>query len=203
VTSPKEPPGSKQIADADLTLVIGENLRRFRGQKDLSLEKLARTARVSRAMLGQIELGKSAPTITILTRIAAALDLPVTAFLTRQPAPRVTVLPLTDSQLLHTGGGDLISRALFPFSRERKVEFYELRLAEGCDYRSEAHAPATTENLVVSAGHIEIEVGEERFRLGSGDAIFFAADVIHSYRNVGTEPATAYLVMTYPENGSY
>lgn len=203
VNSIKEPDVSHRNADADLTIIIGENLRRFRTQQNLSLEKLARTARVSRAMLGQIELGKSAPSITVLTRIAAALERPVTAFLSRQPVSRVTVLPVSDTQLLHAAGGDLISRALFPFSRERKVEFYELRLAKGCDYQSEAHAAATTENLVVSSGQIELEVGGKSFRLSSGDAIFFAADAIHSYRNVGAEPATAYLVMCYPEKLSY
>ena len=43
--------------------VVGANLRRLRVRRGLSLEKLSKLSNVSRAMLGQIELGQSAPTI--------------------------------------------------------------------------------------------------------------------------------------------
>jgi transcriptional regulator with XRE-family HTH domain len=189
--------------DGNFAAVIGANLRRLRGQSNLSLEKLSRVAGVSRAMLGQIELGKSVPTITVLARIADAFSLPVTAFMGRQNEPRVTVLPASDAKLLRSPDGAFVSRALFPFNGSRRVEFYELRLESGCDQGSPAHSAATTENLVVTQGELEIVVGEESHRLGAGDAIFFAADVGHSYRNIGSGPAVAYLVMNYPETLSY
>src|SRR5438552_16590882 len=59
---------------ADLAPVVGANLRRLRMRRGLSLEKLAQKSGVSRAMLGQIELGQSAPTINVLWKIARALD---------------------------------------------------------------------------------------------------------------------------------
>ena len=45
-------------ASSDLTPVVGTNLRRLRMKRGLSLERLARASGVSRAMLGQIELGQ-------------------------------------------------------------------------------------------------------------------------------------------------
>jgi transcriptional regulator with XRE-family HTH domain len=190
--------------DDNFAAVIGANLRRLRGQSNLSLEKLSRAAGVSRAMLGQIELGKSVPTITVLARIADAFALPVTAFIGRpNEPPRVTLLPASDAKLLRSSDDKFISRALFPFNGSRKVEFYELRLESGCDQGSAPHSAATTENLVVTQGELELQVGEARHRLNAGDAIFFAADVAHSYRNVGSVPAVAYLVMSYPESISY
>ena len=57
----------------DLAPVVGANLRRMRVKRGLSLERLARASGVSRAMLGQIELGQSAPTINVLWKIASAL----------------------------------------------------------------------------------------------------------------------------------
>lgn len=190
-------------ADENLAAVIGANLRRLRVQSNLSLEKLSGIAGVSRAMLGQIEQGKSVPSITVLARIADAFGVPVTTFMGRQSEPRISVLRAADAKLLRTSDGSFESRALFPFSGSRKVEFYELRLAGGCDHRSPPHSAATTENLTVARGELEIVVGQESHRLGSGDAIFFAADVVHSYRNVGSETAVAYLVMNYPESVSY
>lgn len=197
-------PGAASDADENFAAVIGANLRRLRGQSNLSLEKLSRAAGVSRAMLGQIELGKSVPTITVLARIADAFSLPVTAFIGRQKEPpRVTLLPANEGMHLRSPDDKFVSRALFPFNGSRKVEFYELRLEIGCDHGSAAHSTATTENLVVTQGQVELQIGETTHRLGTGDAIFFAAEVDHSYRNVGMEPAVAYLVMSYPENISY
>jgi transcriptional regulator with XRE-family HTH domain len=191
-------------ADENLAAIIGANLRRLRGQSNQSLEKLSRATGVSRAMLGQIELGQSVPTITVLARIADAFELPVTAFMGRQNEPsRISILSARDAKVLRSPDDKFVSRALFPFNGSRKVEFYELRLESGCDQGSEAHSAATTENLVVTQGELEIRIGEKSHRLGSGDAIFFAADVDHSYRNVGTGPAVAYLVMSYPESISY
>lgn len=196
--------GAPAEADNDFATVIGANLRRLRAQSNLSLEKLSRAAGVSRAMLGQIELGQSVPTITVLARIADAFALPVTSFIDRpNEPPRVTLLPASDAKLLRSSDDKFISRALFPFTGSRKVEFYELRLESGCDQGSAPHSAATTENLVVAQGELELLIGESCHRLSSGDAIFFAADVAHNYRNVGSEPAVAYLVMSYPESISY
>ena len=48
-------------------------------------------------------------------------------------------------------------------------------------------------------GHAEVEIvaGSERSLLGTGDSVFFQADVPHSYRNAGSSKAVMFLVMTY------
>ena len=91
------------------------------------------------------------------------------------------------------------SRALFPFDEPRRVEFYELRLAGGAVEDADAHPPGTTENLVVTAGSIEIDVAGDTHRLETGDSILFEADTPHAYRNPGRGEAVMYLVMTYAE----
>ena len=96
--------------------------------------------------------------------------------------------------------GGFTSRALFPMDAPRRVELYELRVQPGKLERGEPHPPGTMENLVVSAGELVITVAGEENRLGTGDAILFAADGPHAYRNPGSRAAIAYLVMTYAEN---
>lgn len=63
-------PGVETLSsdDADLSPLVGNNLRRLRTCRGHSLERLAKLSGVSRAMLGQIELGRSVPTITLLWR---------------------------------------------------------------------------------------------------------------------------------------
>jgi transcriptional regulator with XRE-family HTH domain len=184
----------------DLAPVVGGNLRRLRTERSLSLEALARLSGVSRAMLGQIELGQSAPTINVLWKIARALELPFAALM-NQPqqstGPRVLKANRTKRLTSHDGG--FSSRALFPFDEPRRVEHYELILKEGCAEEAEAHAAGTRENLAVSAGTVDVVVDGITFRLDTGDAITFDADVPHAYRNPGTGDAVMYLVMSYVE----
>jgi transcriptional regulator with XRE-family HTH domain len=183
----------------DLTPVLGANLRRLRSRRGLSLEKLAKLSGVSRAMLGQIELGQSAPTVNVLWKISTALEVPFSALITSRPAASLHVLRVDQAKRLASSDGSFVSRALFPFDEPRRVEFYELRLAPGAIERADAHPPGTVENLVVNRGTVEIEAGGGVHALSPGDAVVFEADAAHSYRNAGDVEALMYLVMTYAD----
>lgn len=186
-------------AQTDLAPVVGGNLRRLRTRRGLSLERLAQISGVSRAMLGQIELGQSAPTINVLWKIARALEVTFSALISARTQSGALVLRSADSKLLTSKDRSFSSRALFPFDEPRRVEFYELRLSAGSIEDADAHPPGTSENLVVTAGTIEIDVAGDTHKLETGDSILFEADTPHAYRNVGRNEAVMYLVMTYAE----
>jgi len=195
--------GADETGDvsAELPLILGRNLRRLRTRRGHSLERLAKLSGVSRAMLGQIETGKSAPTIGLLWKIATALDVPFANLLAAHASSGTAVLRREEAKLLSSSDGRFTSRALFPFDSERRVEFYELRLAANHREDAEAHAPGTRENLVVVRGAVEIATAHmPPVILAEGDAIVFEADVAHSYRNLGSIEAVLYLVMTYVES---
>ena len=183
----------------DLAPIVGGNLRRLRTRRGLSLERLAQISGVSRAMLGQIELGQSAPTINVLWKIARALEVTFSALISARTQSGALVLRAQDSKILTSKDRSFSSRALFPFDEPRRVEFYELRLTAGAVEDADAHPPGTSENLVVTAGTIEIDVGGDTHRLEAGDSILFEADTPHAYRNAGKSEAVMYLVMTYAE----
>ena len=184
---------------AEMAALVGANLRRLRVRNGHSLERLAKLSGVSRAMLSQIELGQSTPTIGLLWKVARALGVPFAALMESRGATGTTVLQAASAKILSSQDRSFTSRALFPFDGERTVEFYELRLAPGGCEKADPHAPGTTENLVVARGQVEIEVGKERHFLRLGDAILFEADVPHSYRNLDTVESVMYLVMNYVE----
>jgi transcriptional regulator with XRE-family HTH domain len=183
----------------DLAPVVGSNLRRLRTRRGLSLERLAQISGVSRAMLGQIELGQSAPTINVLWKIARALEVTFSALISARTQSGALVLRSSESKILTSKDRSFSSRALFPFDEPRRVEFYELRLAAASVEEADAHPPGTSENLVVTAGTIEIDVAGDTHRLEAGDSILFEADTPHAYRNAGRVEAVMYLVMTYAE----
>ena len=186
---------------ADLLLIVGKNLRRLRVRQGHTLERLAKQSGVSRAMLGQIESGKSAPTIGLLWKIATALGVPFASLVESDTTRGMLIFRRTNSKILTSSHGQFTSRALFPFDSERRTEFYELRIAPLHREDAEAHVTGTRENLVVARGTVEITAGSERpVTLREGDALLFEADVPHSYKNIGTEEAILFLVMIYVES---
>ena len=195
--APAAPSGSQETTD--LAPVVGSNLRRLRTRRGLSLERLAQISGVSRAMLGQIELGQSAPTINVLWKIARALEVTFSALISARTQSGALVLRSAESKILTSKDRSFSSRALFPFDEPRRVEFYELRLTAGGVEQADAHPPGTSENLVVTQGQVEIDAGGETHRLETGDSILFEADTPHAYRNPGRVEAVMYLVMTYAE----
>jgi transcriptional regulator with XRE-family HTH domain len=190
-------PGEAAEVYADLTPIVGANLRRLRVKRGLSLERMAKASGVSRAMLGQIELGHSTPTINVVWKIARALDVSFATLITEHAATSTAIVLRDRAKLLTSHDGSFTSRALFPFDEPRNVEFYELNLAAHSIEEADAHPVGTTENLVVVSGVLELTVGKAHHQLSTGDAIFFEADVPHSYRNPGSAPVTMYLVMSY------
>lgn len=155
-------------------------------------------------MLGQIELGQSTPTVNVMWKIAQGLGVPFSALLGSGPrdriakqAPETVVLRKKAARRIESGTSAFSSRPLFPGDGERAAEFYELRVRPKSEELAEPHQPGTSENLVVAAGTLELEVGGVTHRLATGDAILFGADVPHRYRNPGRSYAVLYLVITY------
>ncbi|PTQ69163.1 XRE family transcriptional regulator [Pseudomonas sp. GV071] len=178
---------------------VAQNLQRLRGKRHLSLDALARLCGVSRAMLAQIESGRSVPSIKVLCKIAKGLKVSVAAFLEHRAFEGVEVLAASQSKRLVSANGSFVSRALFPFDITRQSEFYELRVSPLGEEHAQGHGPGVQENLVVAQGVLEISVNDERYLLSTGDSILFYADQPHRYRNPADSEAVAYLVVTYPE----
>jgi transcriptional regulator with XRE-family HTH domain len=199
-TPAETPAPATELEADDVAPAVGANLRRLRSKLGLSLERLARRSGVSRAMLSQIELGQSAPTITTLWKIARALGVTFSALIVQPEEVAPRVLSAAGARLLTNSDGTFTSRALFPFGEPRRTEFYELRLKPNGRELAPPHPPGTVENLVVTAGAVEIGVGRVTYDLCAGDAILFGADVEHHYLNQRATEAVMYLVMTYAAN---
>jgi len=193
----KAPKRGPEPAAGDLTAVVGANLRRLRLDRGLSLEEMARLSGVSRSMLGQIELGQSAPTINVLWKIAQALDEPFSVLLSQPRGTGPRVIRAADRAELPSKDGSFVSRPLFTFETRRKAEAYELRLQPGGVRHAEAHAPGTSESLAVFRGSLDLSIAGTDHHLDTGDAILFDADEPHVYRNRGRTEAVLFLVMTY------
>jgi transcriptional regulator with XRE-family HTH domain len=181
----------------DLTRLVGANLRRVRRRQGLSMSRLSDASGVSRAMLSQVERGKSSPTISLLWRITQALGISLSDLLADGRRRRWVVLRASVATVLTSHDGGFTSRDLFPIEGPRAVEFYELRLSAGSVALAAAPPLGATQSIVVARGTLTVVVAEERLCLEIGDAVLFDADSPIEYANGGDEEVRAYLVMAH------
>ena len=190
------------VTEQDLTLVIAARLRARLKQQENALENLADFAGVDPELLSAIVNGRRAPSIDVLWKIANALHVPFGSLIATPRRGGASVIRKSEANVLSSSGGAFRSRALIAFGEKPRVEIYELTISAGHVEQSQAHAPGTSENLLVVRGALEIVAGREpAYRLEAGDAIHFDADVPHSYRALGEEDAQTHLILSYDDMG--
>jgi rhodanese-related sulfurtransferase/transcriptional regulator with XRE-family HTH domain len=189
---------AEEDASPELDALVGSNVKELRTQRGYTLDVLAGLSGVGRQTLGQIELGRTVPSLGTLWKIARAFDVPFSVLLARPATEETRIFRSANAKRIVDADGRFSSRALFsPDETGGSFEFYELWLAGHGREDAEAHAPGTRENLVVTAGRLVLEVGKDRFELAKGDAIAFTADVPHAYVNPSSEECWMNLVMKY------
>jgi XRE family transcriptional regulator, regulator of sulfur utilization len=186
-----------EIGAAELANRVGEALRRFRRDRQLSFDELSARSGVSRAALSQIEGGRTNPTLAVLWKIAVGLDVPFHDLLGTNKEETVIVLRAGDALPLRSSDGRTESRLLSPGGSTTSTDVYELRLAPKAVHRSDPHAKGTTETLVVLTGALRLTVGNQTHDLSVGDSVFFRADLEHSYENRSTRETRLVDVIHY------
>jgi transcriptional regulator with XRE-family HTH domain len=177
----------------DLAITLGANLRRLRARSGLSLEKLASLSGVSRGMIGRIEMGRSTPTIGLLSQLAEALDVQLVSLIAVREQPAVRVLRQGRSTTVETAGGRFVKRPLSG-PPGGSAEFFEITIAPGHVEDGERRAAGATVHAVVASGSVVVAVGDEPpVKLAARDAIVFSADVAHTLHNPADQEAVLYV----------
>ena len=175
----------------DLGSRLAANLRALREARGLTQEQLAKLAGLPRATWANLESGGANPTLSVLHRVAVALQVSLEELLA---APRdVGRLHPRDSLPLRTRGGARV-RKLLP-DPIPGMEIDRLELPAGARMTGVPHTPGTREYLTCEIGEIELVVSGERFLVSPGDVAVFRGDQKHSYGNSGARTAIGYSVV--------
>ena len=184
----------------NLNELIGENLKRLRADKGLSLDAVAKLSGVSKSMLGQIERGEVNPTISTVWRIANGLKVSFTSLVTR-PVDDSEVVLRAETEPVVEDNGKCRNYPVFPFDAERGFEMYALEMDSGGYLQADPHPAGTHEFVTLHAGRLAVRVAEDEHVLECGDSIRFKADAGHSYHNPGATTASMSIVIQYPRVG--
>jgi transcriptional regulator with XRE-family HTH domain len=160
---------------------ISARVRHEREARELSQQRLAEMADVSRRMLAAIESEESNVSLATLDRIAAAMNLSF-AELLRDPVSMPTV-----TQVEAWRGRSKQSRAVLLQSTPaaRNVELWDWSLAPGERYRAEADRPGMREQVYVISGALTLKIDGQAKRLAAGESWMFESDRDYEYRNDG------------------
>lgn len=182
-----------------LARVIGERVRHERKSRDWTLDDLADISGVSRRMLINVEHGSVNPSVGTLLKLSDALGVGLPALV--EPPTRRSVRLTRHGAGAVLWTGDLGGQGTLVAGTEPPdvVELWDWTLAPGERHASEAHSAGTRELLQVQEGALLIEVDDETFSLGVGDAVTFFGDTPHAYTN--PHETTARFILTVFEPG--
>lgn len=181
----------------DLNLIIANNLKKFREERKLSLDRIAEMTGISKSMLSQIERGESNPTITTVWKIVNGLKIQLTSLITAMQPDTITISK-DDIQPLTEDNGKYKLFPLYPYENGRHFEVYMLDIEKGGYMDSSAHQDGTQEFLTVYDGELTIRVDHEEYTIKRGNSIKFRADREHIYHNSGDKLARINMIVYYP-----
>ena len=177
---------------------VAGNLRRLRRERGWSLALLSARAGVSRAMLSQVETGKTTPTIAVLWKIATGFGVPFAELIREAPADgRVRVVRAGATPALLSADRRFRSLPLVPPGAAGGVELYRITIDPAGVSRSPAHAAGTVEVVCVERGRLRLTVGGDEHLLEAGDVAAFGADVEHAYAAAGDGACVLYDLVRY------
>lgn len=179
--------------DDDVARHMGDNIRQLRESRGLSQQQIAKLAGIPRPTWTNLESGGANPTLAVLVKVAAALNVRLEELLGPPKAVgklyRATELPVRKR-------GKVLVRKLLP-EAIAGLELERMELRAGARMTGVPHTPGTREYLTCESGRIELSVAGASWELAPGDVVVFRGDQKHGYHNPGTSKSVAYSVVCF------
>lgn len=166
----------------DNRALIGNEVRFWRKERDLTGAKLAKAASITPGMLTKIELGKVAPSIQTLLSISEALNVPVSMFFHRIEKSRYVSFVAADKRMRvdkrGTRAGHIYEMLGHSTGQSVNIEPFLVRYEEDAqpfsNFQEEGY-----KFIYMMSGHIIYRHGERFFPLYPGDSLIFDAMAPH------------------------
>lgn len=173
---------------------IAVQLKALRAKRGWTLEQLAEASGVSRGMISKIERAEASATAALLSRLAAAFEVPLSDLLSAPEVPALVSRRAHRPAWKDPQTGFLRETVSPPLSGSA-VEIVEIQLPPHArvDYRMPA-PPGYAQHVIVLAGHLRIEQ-DQATDLGAGDALYMVPGGDFSFHNTAGAPCRYLVVM--------
>lgn len=181
--------------------IVGPRIRSIRGQRSISLRALADQCGLSANAISLIERGENSPTVSSLRRLAAALDVPITAFF-EEEHEQTTVFVRPGHRLRSQVEGIRLE-SLGIGLRGQQLEPFLMTVEPGAGTAGEAITHPGEEFVHCLEGEVEYRVGNHIYRLDVGCSLLFAATQPHCFQNTTAAPAHLMVVFLADEGAHH
>ncbi len=181
-------------AQASPEISVGHRLRELRNERKLSIRALAERSGLNVNTFSLIENGKTSPSVSTLQQIAAALEVPITAFFeTSAPKNSVAHIVARHRPRLNFAHGTL--EDLGAGLTNRAVEPFVVTLEPHARSGDTPIVHTGVEFVFCLQGRMTYEVEDKSYDLEPGDSLLFESYLPHCWRNDAAQPAQAILVL--------
>lgn len=171
-------------SDGGIDRRIGNRVHALRAERNLTLDGLAGVAGVSRAMLSRIERGESSPTAHLLNKICGGLGITLPELFADVTPAVGPVSRRCDQPEWRDPASGYLRRAVSPPNTGSPVGIAEIELpARACVAFDAQPASGADQHIWLLEGALEIDLGEDRFRLEKGDCLMMRFDLPVLFRN--------------------
>jgi transcriptional regulator with XRE-family HTH domain len=184
--------------DAELGARLGQNLKQLREARGATQAQMAKLAGLPRATWANLESGASNPTLTVLDRVATALQVTLEELIA---TPRASAQRYPKGSLPVKQRGNATLYKLLP-DAVAGMEIDRIELPPGARMTGVPHTPGTREYLTCETGVMVLVAAGEQFELSPGDVVAFRGDQRHSYANPGARVAVGYSVVALARSGA-
>jgi transcriptional regulator with XRE-family HTH domain len=172
------------LAETDIDDRIGARIRGLRAERNLTLDGLARQADVSRAMLSRIERGESSPTAQLLGKVCGGLGITLSVLFAETEAPASPLSRRRNQSTWRDPASGYLRRNVSPPGTGSPIDIVEVEFPPGGSVAFDSQRLAGTDQHVwVLDGTLELQLGEDVFRLERGDCLMMRFDRPILFRN--------------------
>jgi transcriptional regulator with XRE-family HTH domain len=174
---------------------IAARIRELRAERGLTLDGLARLADVSRAMLSRIERGESSPTAQLLGKICGGLGVTLSMLFAEAETPASPLARRADQPTWRDPASQYLRRHVSPHGTSSLVDIVEITFPPGRSVGFDRQRlEGADQHVWVLDGTLDVELGDECFRLEPGDCLLtrFDRPIVFSNR---TERPVRYAVI--------
>ncbi len=162
---------------------VSQRIKLYRSQKKLSLDELSRLAGVSKGMLVDIEGCKANPSIALLCKIAAAMNVSVADIVNVASEPTVHLIDRSDIPVLWQGEKGGSAKLLAGTRGPDMLELWQWVMQPGEAFASSGHPADTCELLFVNRGQLTLQVDGRDYVINEGCSAVASTDRPHAYKN--------------------
>ena len=182
-------------AISEIDRSIGNRVRTLRSTRGLTLDDLAESSGVSRAMLSRIERGESSPTAQLLNRVCGGLGVTLSALLAAADPPASPLRRRKDQPIWLDPGVGYKRRVVSPPGTGSPAEIVEVEFPSGAAVAFEnLHLAGVDQHVWVLDGAMEVAAGDDTYRVEKGDCLHMPLDRAIRFRNP-TDRAARYAVV--------